>query len=244
MKKAASIILAFVLTASCSGGDAPAPAKDAAPNAESDDIDAEINLDLWLERLEVGSRELFSAREAVVEAVGLEEGDWVGDIGAGTGLYSLLFAEEVGDDGRIFAEDIEPLFLDLITRRTHDAGVKNVTAVLGRTDDVTLPGNSVDVMFIADTYHYFDDRETIMRTIYEALKPGGLLVLVEYEISPGEDRPDYKSHVRFGKTGVISEIEYIGFEFVDEPEVEGLTENYLVRFRKPETVGADNSGAE
>ena len=246
MRISVLIAFAFLLTAACSGDrrDAAAPSENPPSGAPADDIDAEINLDLWLERLEVGSRELFSAREAVVDAVGLKDGDWVGDIGAGTGLYSLLFADVVGDKGRIFAEDIEPLFLDLITRRTHDAGVKNVTAVLGRTDDVTLPGNSVDVMFIADTYHYFDDREAIMRTIYDALKPGGLLVLVEYEITPGEDRPDYKSHVRFGKTGVISEIEYIGFEFVDEPEVDGLTENYLVRFRKPEAVSAENSGAE
>ena len=71
--------------------------------------------------------------------------------------------------------------------------------MLGREDDVTLPKNSVDVVFIADTYHYFGDREAIMRTIYDALKPGGSLILVEFDITPGEERADYKSHVRFGK---------------------------------------------
>ena len=89
------------------------------PGAEED-----VNLDVWLERLEVGSRELYSAREAVVEAVDLKEGDWVADIGAGTGLYSILFAEEVGEEGRVFAEDIEALFLDLIIRRTADLSLE------------------------------------------------------------------------------------------------------------------------
>jgi len=237
MLRGAHILLAmlFVLAA-CSG-----PGGDDADSAgqtvgEAGGVHAdeeETNLDLWLERLEVGSRELYSAREAVVEAVGLKEGDWVADIGAGTGLYTVLFAEEVGEGGRVFAEDIEPLFLDLINRRAADMSADNVTAVLGREDDVTLPKNSVDVVFIADTYHYFEDREAIMRTVYEALKPGGSLVLVEFDITPGEPRPEHKSHVRFGKAGVISEIEFVGFKLADEPTVEGLAENYFVRFVKP-----------
>lgn len=211
-------------------------AQDSDPGAQTGAMAApeeEVNLDLWLERLEVGSRELYSARESVVAAVGLKPGDWVADIGAGTGLYSLLFAEIVGPDGLVLAEDIEPLFLDLVTRRAADADLQNVTAVLGREDDVTLPQNAIDVAFIADTYHYFDDREAIMRSVYRALKPGGTLVLVEFEIEPGEKKPDYKSHVRFGKAAVVSELEFVGFEFVDDIRVDGLEENYFVRFRKP-----------
>ena len=222
------------VAAACSG---PQPAEDSAAaggrSGETTPAEEEINLDLWLERLEVGSRELYSARDAVVDAVNLKSGDWVADIGAGTGLYSLLFAEKVGSHGQVFAEDIEPLFLDLVTRRAADGDLDNITAVLGRTDDVTLPENSMDVVFIADTYHYFDDREAVMRSVFNALKPGGLLILVEFDITPGEDRPDYKSHVRFGKDAVVAELEFIGFEFVDESNVDGLDENYFVKLLKP-----------
>lgn len=192
-----------------------------------------VNLEVWLERLEVGSRELYSAREKVVAAVGVKEGDWIADIGAGTGLYSLLFAEAVGAKGRVFAEDIEPLFLDLINQRASDLRLGNVTAVLGREDHITLPDESLDFVFIADTYHYFTEREAVMRSVYDALKPGGVLILVEFDVIPGEARPDYKSHVRFGKASVVSEIEYIGFDYVRAPDIEGLTENYFLRFEKP-----------
>jgi len=223
-----------LMAASCSGpaGDAGGNGSAPPPDAQSAIDEAEVNLDVWLERMEVGSRELYSARQEVVDAVGLGEGDWVADIGAGTGLYTLLFAEEVGPAGRVFAEDIEPLFLDLINRRVADTDFENVTSVLGRQEDVTLPAEALDVVFIADTYHYFDDREAIMRTIYDALKPGGALMLVEFEITPGEEKPDYKSHVRFGKSAVIAEIEFVGFEFVEDVEVEGLKDNYLVKFVK------------
>lgn len=240
MIRAISLLaLATILLSACSERTAPADeavsdAADATQQVGDDEAyEDDTNIDLWLERLEVGSRELYSAREAVVAAVGLKEGDVVADVGAGTGLYTLLFADAVGADGRIFAEDIEPLFLDLVNRRAADLGFENVTAVLGREASVTLPANTADVVFIADSYHYFDDREAIMRTIHDALKPNGLLILVEFDLVPGESKPDYKSHVRFGKAGVISEIEFVGFELVDAPEVEGLEENYLVKFRKP-----------
>ena len=149
-------------------------------------------------------------------------------------LYTLLFADAVGEDGRVFAEDIEPLFLDLVNRRAADLGLDNVTAVLGREASVTLPASTIDIVFIADSYHYFDDREAIMRTIYDALKPNGSLILVEFDLAPGETKPDHKSHVRFGKAGVISEIEFIGFELVDAPHVEGPgRKTTSCVFRKP-----------
>lgn len=211
-----------------SGADQPDPSLEnhAVPG------DGDLNLDVWLEQLEVGSRELYSARENVVAALEIKPGAVIADIGAGTGLYTLLFANAVGREGHVFAVDIEPLFLDLINQRAEDSGLPNVTAVLGRDNDVTLPTHSVDVIFIADTYHYFDDREAIMNSAMNALKPGGALVLVDYDLAPGGTRPDDKTHVRFGKAGVVSEIEFIGFTFVAEPQVEGLKENYMVRFSK------------
>ncbi len=229
-------ILLAAFAASCSGGDR----ESVSPSAEGE-IEAvseeDVHIDVWLERMEVGSRELYSARESVVAALALKEGDVVADIGAGTGLYALMFAEQVGASGRVYAEDIEARFLDLINRRAEDSGLDNITAVLGRENDVTLPENSIDVVFVADTYHYFGDREAVMKTVYRALKPGGSLVLVDYDLKAGEDRPAEKSHVRFGRAGVISEIEYVGFQFAAEEEVEGLEDNYFLRFVKAEAEG-------
>lgn len=235
-------MLVAALLASCSPAaeaptasqTAPSAADEGAPAALQPEGDGEeTNLDVWLERLEVNSRELFSARNAVVAAAGLKEGDFIADVGAGTGLYTLLFAEQVGSQGRVFAEDIEPLFLDLINRRAADLLLGNVTAVLGREDNVTLPAALVDVAFIADSYHYFDDREAVMRSIFDAVKAGGRLIMVEYDVTPGEARPEGKEYVRFGKSAVIAEVEFVGFALEDEVAVDGLEENYFLIFRKP-----------
>ncbi len=225
-----SVLTAAMLAAACSRS--PAPAENAADARTAVEADDDLNLDVWLERMEVGSRELYSAREAVVAALSLEDGDVIADIGAGTGLYTLLFADAVGAHGRVYAEDIEPLFLDLINRRAEDSGLENITAVLGRENDVTLPANSADIVFIADTYHYFGDREAVMKSVLNALKPEGSLIIVDYDLKPGEPRPEDKVHVRFGRAGVISEIEYVGFTLAEEKAVAGLEENYFLRFVK------------
>ena len=228
MRRAIAILTLSILALACS--------REAAPTENDTPTypEQEVNLDLWLDQMEVSSRELYSAREAVLAATTLKPGDVVADIGAGTGLYTMLFADAVGENGHVFAVDIEALFLDLINQRAEDGGLDNISAVLGRENSITLAHESVDVIFIADTYHYFTDRETIMTSIRDALKPGGRLILIDYDAKPGEARPADKSHVRFGKAGVISEVQSLGFDLAGEPTIDGLSENFFVEFVKPQ----------
>lgn len=226
---AAAVLLA-ALAAACARRDkveeAPAPAADPYP-------DEEANLDLWLERMEVGSREIYSARNAIAAAVGLKDGARIADIGAGTGIYSLLFSEKVGAEGAVFAVDIEPRFLKLINQRAEDDGRNNIVSVLGRPDSITLPPASVDAVFICDTYHYFENPSAIMSTVRAALKPGGALYIVDYDLAAGQAPPADHRHVRFGKDQVAAEVESFGFGPAVEIKVEGLAENYMLRFSRP-----------
>ena len=230
--KSAAVLAAFAALVGC-GGDGEQSAEET-PGPVSDPYPYDpVNLDLWLERLEVGSRELYSARANVAEAVVLAPGARVADVGAGTGLYTLLFAERVGPDGVAYAVDIAPRFLTLINQRAEDNGHENIVSVLGRVDSVTLPAGSVDVVFIADTYHYFDDPAAIMKTVHEALRPGGVLYVVDFDLADGETAPPEQRHVRFGEAGVKAEIESFGFGAGEKITVEGLEENYMLRFTRP-----------
>ncbi|MEQ1928948.1 MAG: methyltransferase domain-containing protein [Parvularculaceae bacterium] len=227
----AAVALFGIVAAAC-GRPAAEVEKDAAP-AEDPYPDDPANLEVWLERMEVGSREIYSARNAVAAAVSLPEGARIADIGAGTGIYSMLFSEKVGAKGAVFAVDIEPRFLKLINQRAEDDGRDNIISVLGRTDSITLPAASVDAVFICDTYHYFENPSAIMSTVLEALRPGGALYIVDYDVAPGETAPPDHRHVRFGKADLAAEIESFGFGRAVEIPVEGLTDNYMLRFGRP-----------
>ncbi len=192
----------------------------------------EGNAEVFVDSMEVGSRELYAAREAVLAAAKIPSGARVADIGAGTGLYSLMFAAKVGEAGAIYAVDIEPRFLKLINQRAADLDLKNVVSVLGRETDITLPANTVDFAFIADTYHYFSDRAAIMATVREALADGGRLVIVDFNLNAGNAADELHAHVRFGKAGLVNEVQSFGFKLVEEPAVEGLRDFYMVVFEK------------
>ena len=192
----------------------------------------ESNVELWLETMELSSRELYAARANVVAALGLSRGERIADVGAGTGLYSLLFADAVGDAGVVFAVDIEPRFLSLINQRVADLDIDNVLSVLSREDDITLPPGSVDAVFIADTYHYFTDPEAVLASVQDALRRDGRLFVVDYEMPDEESTVAARDHLRFGRDGMVEELESFGFQLVEEPSIEGLDEIYLLTFEK------------
>ena len=119
-------------------------------------VDPDLDVQAWVERFEGESREVFSERRAVLKATAVKAGDRVADIGAGTGLYTRLFAEAVGAKGWVHAVDISTAFLQHINRTNAELGLGNVTAVLGQSDSITLPPDSVDLAFVCDTYHHLE----------------------------------------------------------------------------------------
>jgi ubiquinone/menaquinone biosynthesis C-methylase UbiE len=177
------------------------------------------------------SREVFTQRQKVLEACRFKPGMVVADIGAGTGLYTRLFAKAVGVDGQVLAVDIAPKFLEHIQKTCRAAGLKNVTPVLCEPDSVNLPPNSVDVAFICDTYHHFEFPEKTMLSLHRALKPGGRVIVVDFHRIPGKSSDWVLGHVRAGQDVVEKEIASCGFKKTDEVK-DLLKENYLVVFTK------------
>lgn len=192
------------------------------------------SVETWVQRFEVESREIYRERRRIVETLGLEPGDTIADIGAGTGLFEKLFSEAVGPRGRVFAVDITPKFIQHINERARKFGLANVQTVLCKEDSVELPPNSVDVAFICDVYHHFEYPKSSTSSIHRALKPGGRLVVIDFERVEGTSRDWILGHVRAGKDVVVSEIIAQGFELTDDgSKTDFLSENYIIQFRKP-----------
>jgi predicted methyltransferase len=196
------------------------------------------NVEEFIGRFEKEGREAFDRREEIVEACRIKPGMTIADIGAGTGLFTRMFAPHVGSEGRVYAVDISDKFLKHIDTFAKSTGLKNVIAVLGRQDSVNLPPQSIDLAFICDTYHHFEFPQKLLASIHRALKPGGQLILIDFHRIEGISSDWIMSHVRAGQEVFVKEVEDAGFRQIDENE-DLLKESYFVRFEKAVSTDAD-----
>ncbi|MBM4071911.1 MAG: class I SAM-dependent methyltransferase [Planctomycetes bacterium] len=190
----------------------------------------------FIGKFEGESREVFSQRKEIVAACRIRPGMAVADIGAGTGLFSRLFAREVGPNGKVYAVDIAPDFVKHVESTCEKSGIKNVVGVVCAADNVRLPPRSIDLAFICDTYHHFEFPYKTMASIHQALRPGGRVIVIDFHRIAGKSRAWVLNHVRAGQEVVTKEIESAGFKSMGEESL--LKENYLVKFKKIEATGS------
>lgn len=195
----------------------------------------------FTERFEIESREVFAKREAILKAMSLKPTDVVADIGAGTGLFTRLFASNLGPEGRVIAVDIAQKFLDHIEVTCRERNLRNVETLLCRDDSTELPPNSVDVAFICDTYHHFEFPNRTMVSLRKAMKPGGRVIVVDFKRIEGESTEWTLSHVRAGQEVFEREIIGAGFKKLEELR-DVLTENYFLVFKVDESAQAATGG--
>jgi ubiquinone/menaquinone biosynthesis C-methylase UbiE len=184
----------------------------------------------FVERFEKEGREIFDQRQGIVNACQLRPAMVVADIGAGTGLFTRLMAPSVAE---VYAVDISQKFLDHVKEKCDEDGLKNVKTVLCDQTTCGLEPNSVDVVFICDTYHHFEFPYKTMRSIRKALKPDGVVVLVEFDRVEGESSEWILNHVRADRKTFSNEIELAGFEEVEMID-DIFKTSYLKRYKKAE----------
>jgi SAM-dependent methyltransferase len=185
--------------------------------------------DEWAARLERDGREVGDSRYAIVDQLGLRPGLDVADIGAGSGLFSRIVAERVAPDGDVYAIDIAPNLVEHIAETAREQGLANLHAQLGDPRDPKLEENSVDRVLIVDTYHHFEYPAEMLAHIKRALRPDGMLLLVEPERVLGVTPPPVVSMVRAGKGTVTDEFLDAGFELVDDVPL--MESQYVLKFR-------------
>jgi ubiquinone/menaquinone biosynthesis C-methylase UbiE len=185
----------------------------------------------WVTKFEGESREVYDKRKDIVAACQLKPGHVVADVGAGTGLFTRLFAQEVQDHGTVYAVDITPKFLDHIAASAQRQKITNIKTILGTDVSAELPEGSIDVAYICDTYHHFEYPERMMKSVHSALKPGGRVIVVDFHRIPGKSSEWTMSHVRAGQEVVEQEILACGFRKVGEVR-DLLKDNYFVIFEK------------
>jgi len=184
-----------------------------------------------IQRFESNGRDVFDHRQEIVTALGLKPGMTVADVGAGTGLFTRLFSPAVGVKGKVYAVDISKEFIEYIEKLAREQHMENIVGIVCKQDSAELPAESVDLVFICDTYHHFEFPQKTMHSLYAALKPKGQLVLIDYRRVPGASADWVIEHVRAGQEVFTQEIADAGFRPIDETK--GLLkESYFIRFEK------------
>jgi ubiquinone/menaquinone biosynthesis C-methylase UbiE len=188
----------------------------------------------YINRFENESREIYVRRQEIADAVGLKPGMAVADIGAGTGLFTRVFADKVGPEGKVYAVDIAKPFLDHIAREARKRGHAHVQTIQGTQETTNLPPGSVDVAFLCDVYHHLEQHERTLTSIHRALRSGGRLIIIEFDRREGVSSDFIMKHVRAGKAQFLAEIAAAGFEPLETPDPPRFKENFFAAFRRIE----------
>lgn len=158
-----------------------------------------------------------SETEQLVAALGLKPGQRAADVGAGDGEWAERLARAVGDAGHVYATEVDRSELEKIQRRIKDAGLANVTTVLGSQQDTGLPAACCDAILLRMVYHHFTEPARMRASLRAALRPGAHLVIVDTEPQGSwrhlEGVPDRGGH-GIRQEDLLREMTGDGFEVV------------------------------
>lgn len=180
----------------------------------------------WLERI---SREAEEKPSVLIKNMGLKPGMNVADIGAGSGYFSRRIAPIIGPKGKLYAVDIQQEMLDILVEKLKKKGLNNIVPVLGKIDDPNLPDETIDLAFMVDVYHEFSHPYEMMQGIISSLKPGGIVVWIEYRLE--DPLVAIKKLHKMSKAQVDKEARFVGLEFVRS--FEALPRQHVLFYRKP-----------
>ena len=172
--------------------------------------------------LEAPDRDQWQKPDLIMDALGIAEGSVVAELGAAGGWFTLRLARRVGPNGLVYAEDIQPLMLEAISRRMQNENLANVKPVLGTPNDPRLPPG-LDAALISDAYQEMDEPSdptivvTLLRNVARSLKAQGRLGIVDW--TPGAGGPGPAADQRVDPATVIKAAEAAGLILISREEL-------------------------
>ena len=161
--------------------------------------------------------------DRVLQAVGVEPGMTLGEIGAGRGYFTVKLARAVGPTGRVLANDIDSGALSSLERRCRRENLSNVETVLGEYEDPLLPEGALDMVFIVYALHDIDEQVALLENLARSLRPGATVVILDEDAEvTGDDH-------FLGAGAIVSIFREAGYERV--PVDDFLERNVLLVFR-------------
>jgi len=184
------------------------------------------DIDKWVKAFEDPERVKWQKPAEVVKAMDLRFGDVVADIGAGTGYFTRLFAIAVGTEGKALGLDIEESMVNYMKNDAKKLGFNNYEAKVVRTDNAGLAPNSVDVVFLSNTYHHIANRVDYFKAVAKGFKKDGRVIIVDFykdtDFGPPRDH-------KLAKAVVLKEMEEAGYRLIKSHNE--LEHQYFLEFK-------------
>lgn len=182
---------------------------------------------------------LESEAARTIAALRLRPGLRVADVGAGNGEWAERISREVGEAGHVYATEVDRDHLQTIETRLAEAGLKNVTTILGTQQDTGLPPECCDAILLRMVYHHFADPPRMRSSLRSALRRGAALVVVDTEPQKSwrhlEGVPERGGH-GIKAEDLLREMTGDGFEVVERhDDWAGDGDRYCIVFRRRES---------
>jgi SAM-dependent methyltransferase len=191
----------------------PAAAKKAPYGAKRDRHGNPTDFAAYVARLDDPGRAKWQLPDRVVAALGLKMGGRAAEIGSGTGQFTIRMAKKVGEEGRVYAIDVEPRMLDLLAERAAAAEAWGIVGLLA-PEGGGLPPEPVDAILMVNVLHHVKDRADYLRALAGRLTPRGRIAIVDFherELPVGPP-PDHK----LARADAIAAVKAAGLRLVRE----------------------------
>lgn len=128
----------------------------------------------------------------VVESLKISRGQRIADLGSGSGLFSRPLAKAAGENGVVYAIDIDADLLKHVETTAREQQIGNIRTVLATVDDPKIP-EPVDLIAIIDTLHHIEGRPAYLSNLKRYLRPQGRIAIIDFLESwpPGHESMKY-----------------------------------------------------
>jgi ubiquinone/menaquinone biosynthesis C-methylase UbiE len=174
---------------------------------------------------------MFTDPKQNIENFGIEPGMKIADLGSGAGFYSLPAAKMVGNEGVVYAVDVQKNLLEKIKSEADREHVSNIEYIWGDIEThngTKIADNTVSAVFLSNILFQVDDREGTIAEASRILIPGGRVLCIDWTDSFGGLGPTQQAV--FPADDAKELLEKHGLEF--EKEFDPGAHHYALVYKK------------
>ncbi len=158
--------------------------------------------------LDEATRRSWYTPESILQE--LNSGMVFADIGCGDGFFTILAAKKVGEQGKVYAVDVDPAAIQRLKNKAKAEGLNNITAKVGMGEETVFCNKCVDVVFYSMVLHDFADTSKVLKNAKQMVKADGQLIDLDWKKQEMPFGPPFK--IRFSEEQASNLIKNAGFQ--------------------------------